>query len=509
MKKPARKQCVLLLCGFLMLWVMTVTAFGSNDATADYLIQTVSEPTVASIGGEWAIIGLARSGATVPSGYYDGYYRRLCERLKQSNGVLHTRKNTEYARVILALGAVGKNPESVGGYNLVEPLYDVEKTASQGLNGTIWALIALDSGRYGDAALRERYLSALLKAEKSGGGFALSEKEVSADVDITAMALTALSPYRDRADVSETIERALSYLSSVQNDDGTFTAYGAESSESVAQVLTALSSLNIAANDSRFCKNNRDLRQVLLSFRCDDGSFRHTEKSNLMATEQAYYALCAADRLANGETALFDMNKRPTPNPDVNVPPVRYAAAGFSDVTRYKTEIEALASRGIVNGVGENQFLPNRSLSRSEFCAVTVRALGLSARSDKHFADVSPNAWYESAVRTAYRYGIIGGVSNTHFSPDGKITFEQACAMLSRMSTLCGEQNTLRDEETNTALSAYSDGNKTANWARRDVAFCLKRGIFVRSETLSPSAPVTRGELCAAVYRLLKGAFLI
>lgn len=486
-------------------------ADGKQETTAEYLVRTVSEPTVSSIGGEWSIIGLARSESAVPKGYFDGYYERVCAYVKEKKGVLHTRKNTEYARVTLSLRAIGKNPESVAGYNLVKPLYDVEKTASQGLNGVIWALIALDCGSYGNDTVREEYLSRLLRAEKKSGGFSLGSEE-EADADITAMALTALSRYREREDVAAAVDRALSALSSMQTERGTFSAYGTESSESVAQVVVALCSLGISPTDKRFEKNGKSLLDVLLQFRNENGSFRHTDTENLMATEQAFYALCAVKRFEEGKAPLFDMRKGSESgkiNPDVHVPTILHAQKSFSDVAAYKNEILSLSARGIVNGTGDGLFSPLRTVTRAEFCAINVRALGLSKQSEKSFSDVPRGAWYEPSVRTAVRYGIVGGVSSDRFAPDGTITLEQACAMLSRSAALCGEKNNISDAAAEKILARFSDGEKTAGWAKKEVAYCIEKGIFTRKGTLSPQKAVTRGELCAAVYNLLKGEELL
>ena len=117
------------------------------EETGAYL-QAQTAPTAGSIGGEWAVIGLARSGYPVPANYFDDYYARVEKYVKDCAGVLHERKYTEYSRVILALTAIGRDPANVAGYNLLTPLGDFEKTIWQGLNGPIWALLALDSGNY-------------------------------------------------------------------------------------------------------------------------------------------------------------------------------------------------------------------------------------------------------------------------------------------------------------------------------------------------------------------------
>ena len=73
---------------------------------AAYMLSTVKSPQVGSIGGEWAVIGLARSGYDVPQSYWDGYYQTVENYVKACKGVLHDKKYTEYSRVIVALTAI-------------------------------------------------------------------------------------------------------------------------------------------------------------------------------------------------------------------------------------------------------------------------------------------------------------------------------------------------------------------------------------------------------------------
>lgn len=289
---------------------VNVTAAVSLDDTANYLINTVDNPAVAFVGGEWAVIGLARSGLDIDGRYFETYYANVRDYVKLKDGILHSRKYTEYSRVIIALTAIGKNPEDVDGYNLVAPVLDYDKTVWQGINGSVWALIALDSGNYGTQEIRDKYIAHILECEKQNGGWAISDSEQNADADITAMALTALSKYQYRQDVKSAIDRAINVLSDMQNENGGYSAYNTEASESTAQVLTALSSLNISSSDARFVKNGRTLIDNIYSFRQDDGSFSHTDETNLIATEQCFYALVAAKRLEENKTPLFDMSDK-------------------------------------------------------------------------------------------------------------------------------------------------------------------------------------------------------
>ena len=91
------------------------------------------------------MIGLARSGCDVPQSYWDAYYDTVEDYVKDHKGNLHDKKYTEYSRVIVALTAIGADPTNVAGYDLLKPLGDFEKTIWQGINGPIWALIALDT----------------------------------------------------------------------------------------------------------------------------------------------------------------------------------------------------------------------------------------------------------------------------------------------------------------------------------------------------------------------------
>lgn len=283
--------------------------------TASYLQSQVKEPSFGALGGDWLVFGLARSGADVSQKYLDTYYKNVVNYVEETGGVLSERKYTEYSRVVLALTAIGKDPRDVAGYDLLLPLADFDETVSQGLNGAIFALLALDSGRYDipenpDAATqatRELYVAEILRREIETGGWALSGNEP--DADMTAMALQALAKYRDDPDASAAIERGITALSSMQEPNGAYLSWGEENSESVSQVITALTELGISPEDSRFVKNGQTLLSSLERFSCEDGGYRHTLSggADKMASEQALYALAAVHRAQAGLSTLYDM----------------------------------------------------------------------------------------------------------------------------------------------------------------------------------------------------------
>ena len=186
--------------------------------TAEYVYTMVRDPQVGSIGGEWAVLGLARSGYDVPDSYYQDYYATVEEYVEACDGVLHDKKYTEYSRVIVALSAIGKDARDVAGYDLTKPLADYDKTIWQGLNGPIWALIALDSAGYPmpenpeaeTQATRQMYIDRILECQLPDGGWSLfggtesaTAGDGTADPDITGMALQALAKYQDQPAVAQ------------------------------------------------------------------------------------------------------------------------------------------------------------------------------------------------------------------------------------------------------------------------------------------------------------------
>ncbi len=129
MKKRARALAVFLTVWIILQSAPAVFAAATGQPgvsiekaildTGAYLLKTVDNPQVGSIGGEWAVIGLAHSGCPVPPGWYETYYRNLVASVQKNGGILHEKKYTEYSRVILALTAIGRDPANVGGYNLL------------------------------------------------------------------------------------------------------------------------------------------------------------------------------------------------------------------------------------------------------------------------------------------------------------------------------------------------------------------------------------------------------
>ena len=305
------------------------------NETMAQLAATVTEPSFGTGAGEWTVLSLAR-GNYYDTGdkYFEDYYSRIEETVKEKaasvnlNGALHKVKSTENSRLIMALSAIGKDPTKVGGVDLVGA-YSANGFSwikKQGLNGPVFALIALDTYNYktSDATIRQQCVDYILQAELANGGWALSG--TTADPDMTAMVLQALANYADNSDVKDAAERGFAALSSIQKDNGGYASWGSVNSESIAQVIVACTAWGIdPSTDSRFVKSGGSTVDALLEFYVPDGKgFAHVLETtggyaggevNAMATDQACYALVAYDRFVNNKNALYDMSDVTHPEP--------------------------------------------------------------------------------------------------------------------------------------------------------------------------------------------------
>ena len=290
-----------------------------------YIQSAVSAPVVSYLFGEWAVLGQARAKVPLSEAYIAAYYEKVVAYVKAnigSDGILrkpddkNTPVITDNERIILVLTAIGKDPTNVGGENLLKALQNkdimqVTDTSNTDINGLVMGLLALNSRNY--TSDTSWLVQAVLAQQNEDGSWrASADTKPVGDVDMTAMALQALAPYyKDGGNetVNTAVEKALNWLSGKYRS-------GYDSSESCAQVVIALSALNLDANtDARFTKTmeGKTLSVLgnLLQYRVvENGGFKHqfADKAvNEMATEQALCAMAAYARFTEKANALYDM----------------------------------------------------------------------------------------------------------------------------------------------------------------------------------------------------------
>ncbi len=318
-----------------------------------------------TLQGDWAAFALGRSGLAIPYDIWQKYADnssaaivRAIEKVRAEHSnittlpLLHYRKRTENMRAIIGYTSLGFNVHNVSGYDITRALGNYTDIVWQGINATMFTLIALDTldydmpqltgeemnqGVHGTAvqATREMLVARLMSQELPGGGWMLdtgfeiedggnagsfTPSTDRADPDITAMTIQALARYRNATvtvngsekRVGDAIERGLNVLSALQRSAGDFDSWGTANVESTAQVLMALMAMGIdPLKDERFITpSGNTLINGILRYHVAGSGFRHVIDGsvNAIATDQAMYALVAYDRFLKGKNYIYNMS---------------------------------------------------------------------------------------------------------------------------------------------------------------------------------------------------------
>lgn len=163
--------------------------------------------------------------------------------------------------------------------------------------------------------------------------------------------------------------------------------------------------------------------------------------------------------------------------------------------------IKSLAAKHIVSGINEKQFAPQANVTRAEFAAMLIRALGVKAEGTASYSDVEAGKWYSAYVATASKLGIIKGRSNSAFAPNETISREEMAVMIMRAYEVRkGAAAASAAEET-----TFTDSSQISKWAEASVAAAAKLGLVQgrANETFAPKGKMTRAESAQVIYKLL------
>lgn len=164
--------------------------------------------------------------------------------------------------------------------------------------------------------------------------------------------------------------------------------------------------------------------------------------------------------------------------------------------------VQELAAKQVIEGVSATSFAPNATVTRAQFAAMLVRALGWEATGTSTFADVAGDSWYSAAVATAVRGGIVNGRSATTFAPNEMITREEMTVMLVRAYSKRSGTPALAAAEP----AAFKDAAAISGWAKAavDAAFELKLLQGDGKGSFLPRGNATRAESAQVIYKLLQ-----
>ncbi len=273
-----------------------------SDGIQDWINGGLAEK--AGISSEWFVIGLRQNGD-----YDFSVYSNSLSEYLDENEVNSPSSREKYALALIASG-------SDDAY-ITEILNN--SIGKQGIMSWVFGLHILNNGYETENHTINSVIENILHVQLEDGGFALYGE--NGDVDTTAMAVQALAPHYSRENVKNAIDLAIVFMSENQTENGGYKSRGIENSESIAQVVVALSSLGIdCVKDERFIKNGNTLFDAILDYRLPDGGFCHQigGKENNMATAQAFYSSVAYLRMIKGKSPLYIFEKEVDEDADIS-----------------------------------------------------------------------------------------------------------------------------------------------------------------------------------------------
>ncbi len=422
--------------------------------------------------------------------------------IKKDKGQL--RLTTDLAKIVLLLQIAGIDETKFENYNLLENIYNNENMGRQGTNGYIFSLIAMTNGTIPTNAMKsiDTIISDIINVQNQDGGFPLSQGS-SSNVDITIMALQGLSAYKNQEKVKSSMEKALHYIEENQCDDGNFDYGTYKSSETLSQLIIALTCLGVNPDSKNFVKEHKTLMQLLLTYQNADGRFSHVNgmEANDMATEQAVLAMEAYINFFEGKNSIYTRAgeqvkkevKQETVEERIKLP------KDFDDASSWsKSFIEKGYKLGIIKGDSNGNFNPKRDITRAEFVTMLLNTLNISVEDTQDqengvFSDVEKGSWYVRYVEKAGKLGLVKGF-NGKFFPKDTISRQDMAVIIAKSYGLVGGEFSVADEED---ISEY---------AKTSVSIVMEKDIMsgVGSGKFLPKGKTTREMAVKVLVNLIE-----
>ncbi|ANZ60476.1 prenyltransferase/squalene oxidase repeat-containing protein [Secundilactobacillus paracollinoides] len=286
--------CATALVGVSLSGVTTPTASYTKaiNAGASY----IKTKTTKSDLDAWDALAVKRSPYGMSSKAKAVFKKELAAHFKSLDGHYSA---VDYERSMIGALSIGSNPEKYESTNLVSGIIKTAPKSNAGINGKIWGIIALSSKNYGSKsnAAVKTLVSQVVKAQNSAGGWAISG--TASDVDVTGMALMALSMHKSYSGVKTAISKATSLLKNkAYQKSGDFIIASAfttkANSDSNAMALAGLSAAGVNTDTYKGTSSITPVKR-LMKFQKSTGQFRWLWNSNTgalhMSTQQATYAL--------------------------------------------------------------------------------------------------------------------------------------------------------------------------------------------------------------------------
>lgn len=241
------------------------------------------------------------------------------------------------------------------------------------------------------------------------------------------------------------------------------------------------------------------------------------ESVNADSTIEVSFNKIASSGATGGGTSLGKEDKEPEEKPVEKEPieeekvtepkedePVKEEWVNpFDDVKTddwYYEYVKYINTRKLMNGITEDKFAPNGTVTRAMFVTVLYRLENEPSADKADFADVAQGTYYENAVGWAVQNGIVNGVSETAFAPDNTITREQMATIIQRYMKFKGLDISVAE---NADITSYQDYENISSYAKDAFLYACSKGIIsgTSQTTLAPKASATRAQMAAIFQR--------
>jgi S-layer homology domain. len=247
---------------------------------------------------------------------------------------------------------------------------------------------------------------------------------------------------------------------------------------------------------------SKDDRMKLISY-VEDGDekavIRLLEKYEMLSSGEGTGGSSGGAASPSGQTST------PAATPAVSTPAVQ---VGFKDMENHwaKDVVSFLAGMGIVKGKSQDKFDPDGYITRAEFTALLVRVMGLenTSANGNIFDDVKPEDWFYSAVYAAYQKGLVKGITEHSFEPNKNITREEMAVLIARAAASMNKAIQVDSVEIENIMSQYRDSGRIHDWAQTGVASAIKSGLMSGQGNgiFNPEGKATRAESATVIYNL-------
>lgn len=293
------------------------------------------------------------------------------------------------------------------------------------------------------------------KAESVGDVYAMFEKFM-------------VIPYvneADRASLLETIKKYDGYL-------GIYDIISRQNDETAVMILKKLEATVYTSAEQMLNDINAVIR---------DAKNGNTVKIVTDTTDETYTV----------PKAWLDPSNRPQIIQDTNSD----AAMPFKDLSGVKWAWESIAylkDKGVIEGNGNAEFLPDNNITRAEFVKMLVKAFDITSEGEDAFDDVSSSDWFYEFVKTAKNSGMINGNENNEFMPNDFVTRQDAAVMIFR----CLNMNEAAD------ISLFDDDAEIAEYAKAAVYAMKEKDIISGTDNnlFEPHTFATRAQCAKMIY---------